>query len=112
MRNCSLSKDTESHGDFFLRIFFCLKCPSVLFDSLAPARLALLVLQQVTELVDNAVTMMGSELYEDAHLIYSLTKTKVQADGLSSTSAILSKRFAGQCRRSADKTEDKAPLMQ
>ena len=39
-------------------------------------------LQQVTELVDNTVTIMGSELYEDARFIYSLTKTKVQADGL------------------------------
>ena len=34
-------------------------------------------LQQVTELVNNTVTVMGSELYEDARLIYSLTKTKV-----------------------------------
>jgi len=69
-------------------------------------------LQQVTELVNNTVTVMGSELYEDARLIYSLTKTKVQASGLNTTSASLSKRFAGQGRRSADKTEDKAPLMQ
>ena len=69
-------------------------------------------LQQVTELINNTVTVMGSELYEDARLIYSLTKTKVQAGGLNTTSASLSKRFAGQGRRSADKTEDKAPLMQ
>jgi hypothetical protein len=65
-------------------------------------------LQQVTELVNNTVTVMGSELYEDARLIYSLTKTKVQADGLNTASAGLSTRFAGQGRRSADKTEDKA----
>ena len=69
-------------------------------------------LQQVTELVDNTVTIMGSELYEDARFIYSLTKTKVQADGLNTASAGLSKRFAGQGRRSADKTEDKAPVVQ
>jgi|GEM_PF-864067 len=69
-------------------------------------------LQQVAELVNNTVTVLGSELYEDARLIYSLTKSKVQASGLNTTSASLSKRFAGQGRRSADKTEDKAPLMQ
>jgi len=69
-------------------------------------------LQQVTELVDNTVTIMGSELYEDARFIYSLTKTKVQADGLNTASAMLSKRFAGQGRRSAEKTEDRAPVVQ
>jgi hypothetical protein len=69
-------------------------------------------LQQVTELVDNTVTTVGSELYEDARLIYSLTKTKVQADSLNTATAKLSKRFAGQGRRSADKTEDKAPVVQ
>ena len=34
-------------------------------------------LQQVKVMVNNTVTVMGSELYEDARLIYSLTKTKV-----------------------------------
>lgn len=69
-------------------------------------------LQQVKVMVNNTVTVMGSELYEDARLIYSLTKTKVQADGLNTATAKLSKRFAGQGRRSTDKTEDKAPAVQ
>ena len=69
-------------------------------------------LQQIMEMVDNTVTVLGSELYEDARLIYSLTKTKAQADGLNSAAARLSERFAGQGRRSADKTEKSEPVMQ
>jgi len=69
-------------------------------------------LQQVSELVNNTVTVMGSDLFEDARLIYSLTKTKAQACGLKNASASLSKRFAGQGRRSADKAENKAPVVQ
>ena len=69
-------------------------------------------LQQIHELVDNTVTVMGCELYEDARLIYSLTKTKAQADGLNSAAARLSERFAGQGRHSADKSENSGPLMQ
>jgi hypothetical protein len=69
-------------------------------------------LQQIMEMVDNTVTVMGSELYEDARLIYSLTKSKAQADGLNAAAAKLSERFAGQGRRSADKAENPGPLMQ
>lgn len=69
-------------------------------------------LRQVMEMLDNTVTVLGSELYEDARLIYSLTKTKAQPDGLNATANALSKRFAGQGRRSADKPEKSEPVMQ
>ena len=69
-------------------------------------------MRQFSELLNDTVTVLGSELYDDARLIYALTKTKAQADGLNATAAELAKRFAGQGRRSADKTVTTAPMMQ
>jgi len=55
---------------------------------------------QLAERLDDTLTLAGSEMYEDARLIYKLTKTKATADGLNSASQGMARRFAGQGKKS------------
>jgi hypothetical protein len=45
--------------------------------------------------------MAGAELFDDAHLIYKLTKTKVKPEGLVDVTDSIGQRFAGQGNRKA-----------
>lgn len=57
---------------------------------------------QLHEKLGDTLTLLGSELYEDARLIYKLTKTKAAAGGLNAAAEGMSRRFARQGRRPAD----------
>lgn len=56
---------------------------------------------QLKERLDDTVTLAGSELYDAARLLYSLTRRSVSADGLTGATEKLSQRFAGQKRKKA-----------
>lgn len=55
---------------------------------------------QLAERLGDTLTLAGSEMYEDARLIYKLTKTKATAPGLNSAAEGMSRRFAAQGRKS------------
>ena len=61
---------------------------------------------QLAERLDDTLTLAGSEMYEDARLIYKLTKTKAKADGLNAAAAGMSRRFASQGRKASASTTD------
>lgn len=54
---------------------------------------------QLTERLGDTLTLAGSELYEDARLIYKRTKTKASASGLNSAAEGMSRRFAAQGKK-------------
>lgn len=56
---------------------------------------------QLHEKLGDTLTLLGSGLFEDARLIYKLTKTKAVAGGLNSAAEGMARRFAKQGRRSA-----------
>jgi hypothetical protein len=56
-------------------------------------------IQQLEDRISDTLTLAGSELYDEARLIYQLTKTLAKAPGVDSAVQSLSQRFAGQGRR-------------
>ena len=59
---------------------------------------------QLNERLYDTLMAAGSELFDDARLIYKLTKTKVKPEGLVDITDSIGQRFAGQGNRKA-KTE-------
>lgn len=63
---------------------------------------------QLNERLTDTLTLLGSQLFEDARLVYQMTRTKVaKDDGLKAATEALSRRFIKQGRRS--KTADPLP---
>lgn len=55
---------------------------------------------QLNERLADTLTLLGSQLYEDARLVYQLTRTRAaKGDGLKSATEVLSRRFSKQGRR-------------
>jgi hypothetical protein len=55
---------------------------------------------QLNERLADTLTLLGSQLYEDARLVYKMTRTTAaKGDGLKSTTEALSRRFSRQGRR-------------
>jgi hypothetical protein len=64
--------------------------------------------EQLTERLNDTLMQAGSELYDEARLIYQLTKTRAKSPGLGSAVQSLSQRFAGQGRRTNGDTSSTA----
>jgi len=56
---------------------------------------------QLNERLSDTLMATGAELFDDARLIYQLTKTKVKPEGLVDISDNIGQRFAGQGNRKA-----------
>jgi hypothetical protein len=55
---------------------------------------------QLNERLTDTLTLLGSQLYEDARLVYQMTRTKAaKDDGLKSATEALARRFSKQGRR-------------
>lgn len=65
-------------------------------------------IQQLEDRIGDTLMLAGSELYEEARLIYQLTKTRAKAPGLDAAVQSLSQRFAGQGRRTNGDTSSTA----
>ena len=65
---------------------------------------------QLNERLYDTTMVAGAELFDDARLIYMLTKTKVKPEGLIDVSDSIGQRFAGQGNRKAKNqtTQEKA----
>lgn len=59
---------------------------------------------QLNERLSDTLTVAGAELFDDARLIYKLTKTKVKPEGLEDIADSIGQRFARQGNRKS-KTE-------
>jgi len=55
--------------------------------------------RQLEEQLSDTLTVAGSELYDEARLVYKLAKTRAKAPGLGGAAQALAQRFAGQGRR-------------
>jgi hypothetical protein len=59
------------------------------------------IVSQLNERLYDTLMVAGAELFDDARLIYKLTKTKVKPEGLVDVTDSIGQRFAGQGNRKA-----------
>lgn len=59
------------------------------------------IVSQLNERLSDTLMAAGAELFDDARLIYQLTKTKVKPEGLIDIAEGIGQRFAGQRNRKA-----------
>lgn len=59
------------------------------------------IVSQLSERLNDTLMVAGAELFDDARLIYKLTKTKVKPEGLIDVADTIGQRFAGQGNRKA-----------